>query len=127
MKFFLAALFISMNAWAEIRWPEMTSAVVDEVGLLKSSEKYEIENWIHKYRDSGKAQLQVVIVKDLQGLQIEEYSIKLLDQWKIGDKKRDDGVLFIISTGDHKMRIEVGQGLEGALTDLKSNTMALVA
>ena len=120
MKLFLAALLISMNAWAEIRWPEMTSAVVDEVGLLKSSEKYEIENWIHKYRDSGKAQLQVVIVKDLQGLQIEEYSIKLLDQWKIGDKKRDDGVLFLISTGDHKMRIEVGQGLEGALTDLKS-------
>ncbi len=120
MKIFLAALFLSFQASAEIRWPEMSSAVVDEAGILSSQEKYEIENWIHKYRDSGKAQLQVVIVKDLQGLPIEDYSIKLVEQWKLGNEKRDDGVLFIVSTTDRKMRIEVGQGLEGALTDLQS-------
>ncbi len=98
----------------------MSSPVVDEARILSSQEKYEIEQWIYKYRETGKAQLQVVIVQDLQELPIEDYSIKLVEQWKLGNQKRDDGVLFIISISDRKMRIEVGQGLEGALTDLQS-------
>ncbi len=120
MKLFLGALLFSLSAWAEVQWPTMSSPVVDEAKILSSQEKYEIESWIKKYRETGKAQLQVVIVNDLQGLPIEDYSIKLAEQWKIGNQKRDDGVLFIVSTGERKMRIEVGQGLEGALTDLQS-------
>jgi uncharacterized protein len=108
------------NAQADIHFPAMTSPVVDDSGILTSQEKSEIENWIYDFHQQGKSQIQVVIVPDLQGLDISEYSIKLVDQWKLGDKKRDDGVLFLVSTGDHKMRIEVGQGLEGALTDLQS-------
>lgn len=120
MKLFLGALLFSLSAWAEVQWPTMSSPVVDEAKILSSQEKYEIESWIKRYRETGKAQLQVVIVNDLQGLPIEDYSIKLAEQWKIGNQKRDDGVLFIVSTGERKMRIEVGQGLEGALTDLQS-------
>ena len=121
MKLFFAVAFLfCLTAGAEVTWPQMSSSVVDEAQILSSQEKYEIEQWIYKYRESGKAQLQVVIVKDLQGLPIEEYSIHLVERWKVGNEKRDDGVLFLVSTADHKMRIEVGQGLEGALTDLKS-------
>lgn len=63
------------------------------------------------------AQLAVVTVKSLNGSPLEEYSLKLLRDWGIGNKEKNNGVLLLVSTGDRKSRIEVGYGLEGALTD----------
>lgn len=120
MKSVFAFLFFSVLAWAEIQWPVMKSPVIDQVGWLSAQEKAEIESVIYSFHRKGKSQVQVVIVGDLQGLPIETYSIQLVERWKLGDKKRDDGVLFLVSASDRKMRIEVGQGLEGALTDLQS-------
>lgn len=117
---FTVLLFSIVAATADIQWPVMNSAVVDQVGWLTQQDKAEIENLIYSYHQKGRAQVQVVIVNDLQGLPVESYSVKLVERWKLGDKKRDDGVLFLISSSDRKMRIEVGQGLEGRLTDLQS-------
>jgi uncharacterized protein len=119
MRAIFTFLFFSLLVKAaDIQWPAMNSAVVDQVGWLDTQEKLEIENLIYSYHQKGKAQIQVVIVSNLQGLPVENYSIQLVERWKLGDKKRDDGVLFLVSASDRKMRIEVGQGLEGALTDL---------
>jgi uncharacterized protein len=120
MKLISAILFFTVILCAEIQWPVLNSPVVDQVGWLAANEKAEIENLIHAFHQKGKGQIQVVIVNDLQGLPVENYSIQLVDRWKLGDKKRDDGVLFLVSASDRKMRIEVGQGLEGVITDLQS-------
>ncbi len=121
MRYFLGFLFFVnfTTAWA-LDLPALSSPVVDEAGLLNFSDRREIETWIYQYKKSGKAQIQVAIVESLQDVPIEEYSIKLVEQWKLGTGVKDDGVLFLISATDRKMRIEVGQGLEGALTDIQS-------
>lgn len=120
MKIILSFLVLSTLALAEIKWPVLNRPVVDEAGWLSVNERQELENWLFIFRQEGKGQVQVVIVSDLHGLPIESYSIQLMDRWKTGDHKRDDGVLFIAAANDRKMRIEVGQGLEGVLTDLQS-------
>lgn len=116
---FFILLLVSLTVTA-VTLPAFNSPVVDEVGWLSRTEKMEIENWLYNYRQVGKAQIQVAIVQDMQGLTIEQYSIELVDKWRLGNQKRDDGVLFLVSAGDKKMRIEVGHGLEGALTDIQS-------
>lgn len=120
MTFFLSFLFLLNAAWAEVTYPQLSSPVVDEARLLKSTERREIEQWLYEYKKSGKAQIQVAIVDNLQDIPIEEYSIRLVEKWKLGSNVKDDGVLFLISKNDKKMRIEVGQGLEGALTDIQA-------
>lgn len=120
MRIFWSILFLISSSALSARaldLPSLSSPVVDEAGLLQSSDHRAIENWLYEYKKSGKAQIQVAIVKDLQDVPIEEFSIKLVEKWKLGTGQKDDGVLFLISSGDKKMRIEVGQGLEGALTD----------
>ena len=70
-------------------------------------------------RNNG-PQIQVLTVKSLQGLTIEDFSIEVVDKWQLGDKERDDGLLLLVSTGNKKVRIEVGDGLEGDMTDYRS-------
>ena len=65
------------------------------------------------------SQVVVVMINSLEGLEIEDYALKLFRQWGIGDKDKNNGVLFIISKNERKIRIEVGYGLEGALPDGK--------
>lgn len=120
MKIFWALFFLSLSVRAELKVPPLTSPVVDQAGLLSYSEQKEIENWLLAYRQQGKAQIQVVIIPSLDGMAIEDYSLRLVDAWRLGSAKKDDGVLLLISVADRRMRIEVGQGLEGALSDLYS-------
>lgn len=115
----LSLLLTSLVASA-VDWPTLSGPVVDDAHLLSAQETREISTWLRSYRQQGRAQIQVVTVPNLQGLPIEEYSIKLVEQWKLGGSVKDDGILFLISRDDRQMRIEVGQGLEGALTDLQS-------
>lgn len=71
-------------------------------------------------RDSG-PQFALLTVTSLDGEYIEEYAVKVFEQWKLGHKGKDDGLLLVISAGDHKVRIEVGDGLEGEITDALSS------
>ena len=64
------------------------------------------------------AQIVVVTIKSLEGMNIEEYSNRLFRSWGIGDKESNNGILFIVATQDKKMRIEIGQGLEGRIPDM---------
>ena len=118
----LSLVFFSLGAPAaaepEFIVPALDEPVVDQAGALSPEERRDLSNLLRAVRRDGGTQVAVLIVKGLDGLPIEEASIKVTDQWQLGDRQRDDGVLFMIALGEHKMRIEVGQGLEGSLTDV---------
>jgi len=111
---------ISINAQAKFTVPSMTSAVTDSARLLTVAENREIENGLRVFRESGGAQIAVLTVDDLNGLPIEQAAIEVVEFWKLGGAKADDGALVLISKKERAIRIEVGQGLEGKLTDINS-------
>ena len=90
------------------------------MGVLDDSQRLSLEQRLQVWRSSGKLQLQIVFLQNLDGLPIEEYSIKLAEMYQFGDKQKDNGIIFLVSFQDRKMRLEVGQGLEGAITDAHS-------
>ena len=96
----------------------MSSPVVDQIGLLSPTERVDIERSIFNFKSEHQAQIQVLIVETLGDESIESAAIKVFDQWKIGDAKRDDGILLLVSAKEKRMRIEVGQGLEGSVPDV---------
>lgn len=100
--------------------PELKKPVMDLVGILKPSEISSLENLILNLQKEKGSQIGVLIVESTLPYSIEEYSIKVAEQWKLGRKGVDDGVLFLIAIKDRKMRIEVGYGLEGAIPDAKA-------
>lgn len=93
---------------------------MDQAGIISNEALREIDAVLRNIRDRGGPQINVLTLRSLDGLTIEDASIRITDAWKLGGAKKDDGVLFLISTGDRKLRIEVGQGLEGVLTDVES-------
>lgn len=128
LVFFLTILFpIESLAY---RLPENPNQdfVYDEVGVISPSTKAYIEEQNRGLRETG-AQYAVAIVSTLDGESIEEVGNQLFRKWGIGDSKKNNGVLLLVAINDHKMRIEVGYGLEGAITDgacgsIIRNTMA---
>lgn len=117
--FFLSLPFSSVLLAKTI--PPLTGPIVDEVQILSEKEKLDISAALQDLYQKHGIQLQVFITNSLEGEILEEYSIKVVDQWKLGRKGTDKGVLFLIAMNDRQMRIEVGKGLEGDLTDLQSN------
>ena len=120
-KILLLTLFITLNCFADISVPPLTDPVMDQMGLLDAESKAELSNQIRAvYNEGNGPQLTVLIIPTLDGDVVENVAHKVFTTWKLGDAKRDDGVLFIMAINDRKMRIEVGQGLEGSLTDYTS-------
>ncbi len=95
--------------------------VHDEAHVLKAETIDQLEKNLERYEDSTSNQIAILIIQSLDDEVLEDYSMKVVDKWKLGSKKNDNGVLLLIAVNDHKMRIEVGEGLEGTLTDAMSN------
>ena len=118
----LLSLFFSLSlgsvCQAKFKTPWLSGPVMDEVGLLEPEHKAEIEQLLRSFNQRDMAQIQVYITSSLQDLPIEQASIEITDEWKLGSKEKDNGLLFLIAPNERKMRIEVGQGLEGVMTDL---------
>lgn len=115
-RFAFAIVFLA-STWAHAfrAIPQLTGPVIDEAGLLRPMELRQLEADIQSFR--AKAQMQVWIVQSLEGEPIENLSIRATDAWKLGSAKGDEGLLVLIAVADRQMRIEVGQGLEGDVTD----------
>lgn len=115
-------LFFPNFVWAQTEFvvPRLTGPVVDQAQVLSEEVSRELEFTIRRLQESGGPQMNVVTVESLSGETIESAAIKIADAWKLGDQKRDDGVILLVAMKDRKIRIEVGQGLEGILTDLDS-------
>ena len=110
----LGSVCISNSIAKEV--PPLTGPVVDLANVLSNSEVDSLGNSIRNFYANTNSQLQVLIVDTLDGEDIEGYSIKVAEKWKIGSKE-GTGVILLVAVKDRKMRIEVGQGAEGAITD----------
>jgi uncharacterized protein len=106
---------------AEPTYPELTGRVVDDAQLLGPDVEEELTDELKALEDKSSDQLVVVTLPSLQGYTIEDYGYQLGRHWGIGTAKLNNGVLLIVAPNDHKVRIEVGYGLEGTLTDALSN------
>ncbi|MBK8574686.1 MAG: YgcG family protein [Elusimicrobia bacterium] len=101
--------------------PSLTRRVTDLTGTLSASQQAEIENALQSFEQKKGSQVAVLIVPTTQPETIEQYSIRVASQWKLGRKGVDDGVLFVVAKNDRTLRIEVGYGLEGVLPDALCN------
>ena len=116
------ALSFSATGFAEdLPVPSLRGPVEDLAHVLSSSEAAALTTRLLQLRANGGPQFQLLTVPTLNGEPIEHFSIRVFDQWKLGDTKRDDGLLLLIALNDRKMRIEVGQGLEGQIPDITAS------
>jgi uncharacterized protein len=115
----LALLLVwACAASADVAVPPLTGRVVDQTGTLSSGDVASLTQTLKNLEARKGSQIAVLIVPTTQPETIEQYSIRVAEAWKIGRKKIDDGALLVVAKDDHKLRIEVGYGLEGALNDV---------
>ena len=110
--------FSAFNLFA-LNVPPMRAAVNDYAKMLETRDVQIIENYLEKLnRDTG-IQIAVLTVPSLEGESIEDFSIRTVESWKLGQTGKDNGALLLIAAAEKKIRIEVGYGLEGILTDMQ--------
>lgn len=110
-------LMLCVKAFAAIEFPSLTGRVVDNASMLPVSSERSIEKILKAHEEATSNQVVVVTIDSLKGYSIEEYGYQLGRHWGIGQKDKNNGVLLIVAKNDRKVRIEVGYGLEGNLTD----------
>jgi len=93
--------------------------VTDMPGMLRADTIARLNSTIGEFERTNGAEMAVVVIRSLDGLSIDEAAVKLFELWKIGKKSKDNGLLLLWSTGDRRVRVEVGYGLEGVLNDGK--------
>ena len=115
-------LALSLQAYpADLVFPKLTGRIVDEAGLISAGDQRSINAASRSLEQTLGHQLVVVTVKDLQGVVIEDFGYQLGRHWGIGQAETNNGVLLIVAQAERKVRVEVGYGLEGDLTDARSN------
>jgi len=120
--FLFLSIAVSTTAFAQKAVPSQGGYWVhDEAGVLNDNDKTMLEYVLKAERDSTSNQIAVLIINSLEGDDIDSYSNRVFNEWKLGQAKKDNGVLFLISIQDRMMRIEPGRGLEGVLTDAQSS------
>jgi uncharacterized protein len=110
---------VAFAAYA-LTFPELRGRVVDDAGILDSSTKAALARQLAEFETKTTGQLVLVTVKSLQSTSIEDYGYQLGRHWQIGQKEKNTGALLIVAPNERKVRIEVGYGFEGTLTDAVS-------
>lgn len=100
--------------------PSLTARVNDYAAMLAPATRQQLESVLAALEKEESTQLAVLTIDSLQGENLEEFSLKVVEKWQLGQKRLDNGALLLIAKNDRKLRIEVGYGLEGVLTDLTS-------
>jgi len=118
LALFAVLLFASQMAFALVEVPAFTARVIDLTQTLSTAEKSAFEAKLKSYEETKGSQIAVLIVPTTTPEAIEQYAIRVVDEWKVGREKIDDGLLLLVAKDDRKVRIEVGYGLEGAVPDL---------
>ena len=114
----LSSVFsLSVFAKIEVDLPSTSSYLNDFAGVVNTQDQEIINTLAQELDSKTTAQISVVSVNTTKPETIEQYAVRLFKKWGIGQKGKDNGVLFLIASADHKVRIEVGYGLEGVLTD----------
>ncbi len=100
--------------------PSLSARVNDYAAMLSPATRQQLESVLAALEKEESTQLAVLTIDSLQGENLEEFSLKVVEKWRLGQKGLDNGALLLIAKNDRKLRIEVGYGLEGVLTDLTS-------
>jgi uncharacterized protein len=100
--------------------PRLEGYVNDYARMISPAAKSQLEAELQSFEQSDSTQLVILTIPSLQEESIEDFGIQVADAWKIGQKNKDNGIIFLVAKQERKMRIEVGRGLEGRLTDLLS-------
>ena len=114
----LAAVMISSPLFAATV-PALKGRVNDYAKIIRDSDEREIEEYLAGIEKSSGIQIAVLTMPSLDGEDIASFGIKVADKWQLGDKEKDNGALLLVAYEEHDLRIEVGDGLEGSLTDAK--------
>ena len=107
-------------AGAEVPVPPLVGRVTDQTATLTAEQKAALEQTLQAFEAKKGSQIALLIVPTTAPETIEQYSLRVADQWKLGRKKVDDGAILVVAKNDRALRIEVGYGLEGALNDATS-------
>lgn len=116
----LCAVFLLPHVSAEVAVPPLSGRVIDQTKTLTSEQLRALDQKLREIEARKGSQVAVLMVASTKPEEIEQYAIRVADKWKLGRKKIDDGVILLIAKNDRTVRIEVGYGLEGALTDALS-------
>lgn len=119
----LLLFVLSFSLHAAPEFPKLDARVVDNAGLLSSETRQLLISELAAHEQATSNQVVVVTLPSLQGYSIDDYGYQLGRHWGIGQKERDNGVLLIVAPKERKVRIEVGYGLEGTLTDALSHNI----
>jgi uncharacterized protein len=98
--------------------PKLQGYVNDYAHMISGPTRAKLEEELKSFEQSDSTQLVILTIPSLEGESPEDYSIKVVEAWKLGQARKDNGILLLVSKDDRKMRVEVGRGLEGRLTDL---------
>ncbi len=123
----IAALFCAMALAYALTFPALTGRVVDQANIIPEATQQEITQKLADLEQKSGIQLVVATVNSLEGGDIETYANELFRTWKLGEKDKNNGVLLLVAPNEHKVRIEVGYGLEGTLTDALSKLIIINA
>ena len=111
--------FSSSNFLFALKVPSLNGRVNDYAKIIKDSDKTQIENLLQNLEEKNGAQIAVLTLKSLENEELNDFSLKVAETWKLGQADKDNGVLLLISMEEHSIRIETGYGAEGLLTDAK--------
>ena len=115
-----AALLLALAALAQVAVPKLSARVTDQTGSLTATERDALEAKLAAFEQAKGSQIAVLMVPSIGGEAIEDYAGRVTDEWKLGRKGVDDGVLFVVAKQERKMRIHTGRGVQGTLTDALS-------
>ncbi|WP_404711630.1 TPM domain-containing protein [Sphingomonas sp. MMS24-J13] len=119
----LLLAFLAPTAEAAPTFPQFTGLVTDAAGILPADQKAALEAKLEALQQQTNRQLVVATIPDLQGYEIADYGNQLIRKWGVGLKGADNGAILIVAPKEHKVRIEVGYGLEPVLTDALSSVI----
>ncbi|MFG1426714.1 TPM domain-containing protein [Roseixanthobacter glucoisosaccharinicivorans] len=122
-----AFLAFSTAAWAELSFPPLSGRVVDDAGILDADTVRSLDTQLAAQEAKATDQFVIATVRSLQGTSIEDYANRLFRFWQLGQARKNNGVLLLVAPTERKVRIEVGYGLEGILTDAVSGTIIRTA
>src|SRR6202163_4141881 len=118
----LALAWAGLAAFAA-NFPALTGRIVDQANVIAAETRNAVEPKLADLEAKSGIQLVVATVKSLEGDDIEPYANALFRAWKLGEKQKNNGVLLLVAPNEHKVRIEVGYGLESTLTDALSKVI----
>jgi uncharacterized protein len=124
---FIFAACLPVLAQTVPAFPPLTGRVVDAANILKPEDRAALEQKLKAHEDKTSDQVVVATVPSLDGFPVEDYANRLFRHWQLGQKAKNNGVLLLVAPRERKARIEVGYGLEGALTDALSKVIITTA